>query len=243
MVAIPASRRGVVGFGVIILIMLACLVGLGVWQLQRKEQKRVLIAALTERLAAAPVPLAPPEDWPALTPERDEFRRVTLRAQPDPRPHAFVFTSGSALRPDVSGLGVWEFAPMRTGSGQTVVVNLGFVPDGRTAPDRTDSEPVTLNGYLRFPEPPTVFTPLPDLGKRTWYGRDSTAMAQTLDWGEVAPFYIDLESPVPASGLPKPGALRVGLRDQHLQYAITWFGLAVVVAAAFGFWIAGQRRA
>jgi cytochrome oxidase assembly protein ShyY1 len=243
MAALPVSRRGVVGFGIVTLAMLACLVGLGVWQLQRRAQKHVLIAALTERLAAAPVDLPPPDEWAALTPEHDEFRRVMVRAQPQARPHAFVFTSGSPLRPDVSGLGLWEFAPMRTASGQTVVVNLGFVPDGRVAPDQPDSEPVTLTGYLRFPEQVTAFTPIPDLVRRTWYLRDSAAMAQTLEWGEVAPFYVDLEAPSPPSGLPKPGPLQVRLRDQHLQYAITWFGLAAVVAAAFGFWVAGQRRA
>jgi cytochrome oxidase assembly protein ShyY1 len=58
----------------------------------------------------------------------------------------------------------------------------------------------------------------------------------------VAPFYVDLESPAPPSGIPKPGPLHVHLKDDHLQYAITWFGLALVVAAAFGFWVAGQRR-
>ncbi len=68
-------------------------------------------------------------------------------------------------------------------------------------------------------------------------------VARALAWGEVAPFYVDLEAPVPPSGVPKPGPLSVRLKDDHMQYAITWFGLALVVAAAFGFWVAGQRRA
>jgi cytochrome oxidase assembly protein ShyY1 len=132
---------------------------------------------------------------------------------------------------------------MRTTAGQTVVVNLGFVPDGQSAPEPTsDSGPMTLTGYLRFPEQPSVFTPLPDLARRTWYGRDSTAMAEALAWGEVAPFYVDLEAPAPSAPWPKPGPLEVRLRDQHLQYAITWFGLAIVVTVAFGVWLAGQRR-
>ena len=50
----------------------------------------------------------------------------------------------------------------------------------------------------------------------------------------VAPFYIDLESPVPESGIPKPGALTVHLKDDHMQYAITWFALAGAVVIAFG---------
>ena len=71
-------------------------------------------------------------------------------------------------------------------------------------------------------------------------------MARTLGWGgdglKVAPFYIDLEQPMPASGIPKPGPLEVHLKDDHLQYAITWFGLVGAVVIAFGVWWQGQRR-
>ena len=67
-------------------------------------------------------------------------------------------------------------------------------------------------------------------------------MAKSLGWGDVAPFYIDLEAPVPASGVPKPGTLEVNLKDDHLQYAITWFALAGAVVIAFGMWLRGQRR-
>jgi cytochrome oxidase assembly protein ShyY1 len=72
-------------------------------------------------------------------------------------------------------------------------------------------------------------------------------MTRALGWGAggkpVAPFYVDLETPVPSSGIPKPGPLHVRLKDDHLQYAITWFGLAAVVVIAFGFWWRAQRNA
>jgi surfeit locus 1 family protein len=233
--------------GLITLVMLVLLVGLGVWQLQRKQEKLALIAALTERLAAAPVALPSSTAWPTLTAEHDEFRRVTLPVRLAAKPDAYVFTSGSALRSDISGLGVWDFAPVALASGETVVVNRGFVPDGRSASpalSATDADrPVTLTGYIRFPEKPGFVTPHADIAKRLWFARDPQAMARQLDWGEVAPFYIDLEAPAPPEGWPKPGPLQVNLRDQHLQYAITWFGLAAAVAVAFGFWFAGRRRA
>jgi cytochrome oxidase assembly protein ShyY1 len=108
-------------------------------------------------------------------------------------------------------------------------------------------EPVKLSGYLRFPESAGSLTPPENMAKRLWFTRDHLAMARTLGWDEggkpVAPFYIDLEAPVPASGIPKPGPLTVRLKDNHLQYAITWFGLAGVVAIAFGVWWRTQRRA
>jgi surfeit locus 1 family protein len=242
-VAFVASRRGAWGLGVFTLAVLACLIGLGIWQLQRKQEKVALIAALTQRLAAAPVALPPPEAWPSLTPERDEFRRMTLQATLDTASPALVFTSGSALRPDVTGIGSWAFVPVRTAAGQTVVVNLGFVPDGRSMAPAAATGAVTLTGYLRFPEQEGWFTPRPDISRRTWYAREPRAMAVALGWGEVAPFYLDLETPPPAAGWPKPGPLAVHLRDQHLQYALTWFGLAVVVLVTFAVWLFGQRRA
>ncbi len=88
------------------------------------------------------------------------------------------------------------------------------------------SAPVTLTGYIRFPEAAGMLTPPENLAKRLWFTRDHRAMARALGWGDgkpVAPFYIDLETPVPASGTPKPGPLQVHLKDDHLQYAITWF--------------------
>ena len=88
-----------------------------------------------------------------------------------------------------------------------------------------------------------MLTPPENLTKRLWFIRDHLAMAQALGWGEtVAPFYIDLETPVPASGIPKPGPLDVHLKDDHLQYAITWFGLAAVVLITFAVWWRSQRR-
>ena len=89
--------------------------------------------------------------------------------------------------------------------------------------------PVTLTGYIRFPESAGALTPQENIAKRLWFTRDHLAMARALGWGEVAPFYIDLETPVPESGIPKPGPLEVHLKDDHLQYAITWFGLAGAV--------------
>jgi cytochrome oxidase assembly protein ShyY1 len=79
-----------------------------------------------------------------------------------------------------------------------------------------------------------------------WFTRDHLAMARALGWGsgsDVAPFYIDLESPMPNSGIPKPGALEVHLKDDHMQYAITWFSLAGAVVIAFAVWWRAQRRA
>ncbi|MBX9821754.1 SURF1 family protein [Afipia birgiae] len=249
---IRATRqRGIFGLAVIALVMVSVLAGLGVWQLRRKDEKHALIAALTERLAKEPVALPSAAAWPTLTPAHDEFSRIKFSATFEAKPDAMVYSSGSAVRDDITGPGTWAFMPARLADGRRVVINAGFVQNtmqDRAQQDRAVSRlvtgaPVELTGYLRFPEEASTLTPREDSGKRLWFVRDHHSMAQVLAWGDVAPFYVDLESPQPATGSPKPGPLHVQLKDNHLQYAITWFGLALVVAAAFGFWVAGQRRA
>jgi cytochrome oxidase assembly protein ShyY1 len=236
------------GFGVFTLIMVVLLIGLGLWQLQRRADKHILIAALSERLAEQPVALPNQSEWASLTPARDEFRRVRLSATYESRPDVMVYTFASAVRPDV-GVGTWAFLPARLAGGGTVVINAGFVQN--TSQDRSQQDravrplvtgqPAAMTGYLRFPEKPGVLTPSPASDKRLWFSRDVGAMAQALGWENVAPFYIDLETPVPASGVPKPGPLDVHLKDDHLQYAITWFGLAAALLIAFGAWWRNQR--
>jgi cytochrome oxidase assembly protein ShyY1 len=250
MTAISATRHGIAGLGIFTLLILALLIGLGVWQLQRRAEKHALIAHLTERLAAAPGALPSSAQWSTLTPARDEFHRVRFSAVYEQRPDAMVYSSGSAIREDISGPGSWAFMPARLPTGETIVVNTGFVQNtmqDRAQQDRAvtrlvTGQPVTLIGYIRFPEAAGTLTPAENLAKRLWFTRDHLTMARALGWGEVAPFYIDLEQPVPESGIPKPGPLDVHLKDDHLQYAITWFGLAGAVLIAFGVWWRGQRQ-
>ena len=247
----PARTRGIFGLAVIALVMVSVLVSLGLWQLRRKDEKHALISALTERLATTPVALPAVAQWPALTPAHDEFRRVTFTAMLESKPDAMVYSSGSAVRDDVTGPGTWTFVPARLADGRSVVINAGFVQN--TMQDRAQQDravkplitgaPVSFTGYLRFPEAAGTLTPHQDGTKRLWFTRDVPSMAQVLGWGEIAPFYIDLESPQSASGIPKPGPLHVRLKDDHLQYAITWFGLALVVAGAFVAWVIQRRRA
>jgi len=250
MMATTTRRRGGAGFGIFTLAMVALFIGLGVWQLQRRVEKHALIAALDQRLAAGPSALPSPAQWPSLTPAKDEFRRVHFTATFQSSPDAMVYSSGSAVRADISGPGTWAFLPARLPDGETVVINVGFVQNtmqDRAQEDRAikplvTGDPVTLTGYIRFPESAGLLTPTENPGKRLWFTRDHLAMAHQLGWGDVAPFYVDLETPMPVNGIPKPGPLEVHLRDDHLQYAITWFALAGAVMIAFAVWLRAQRR-
>ena len=233
---------GLVWPSLVALAVFVVLVGLGIWQVERKAWKEALIDALGERLAAAPVALPPPERWSALDPDQDEFRRVTFAAAFAPNQEALVYGAGSAFRPDVSGPGYWVFAPATLATGATVVVNRGFVPEGQQEAN-SHAPPqgrVQMVGSLRWPEPRGWFAPKDDPAHNLWFVRDPLAMAAAKGWGRVAPFYVELETPT--GNLPRAGRLTPNLRNDHLQYAVTWFGLAAVLAISFAFWVRSRRR-
>src|SRR4051794_31210701 len=100
MTGLVARRRGTLGFAIVTLAMVVTCLALGIWQLQRRLEKHALIAALDERLAAAPVALPAPAQWSALTPAKDEFRRVHFAATYARLPDVMVYSSGSAVRDD-----------------------------------------------------------------------------------------------------------------------------------------------
>ncbi len=99
-----------------------------------------------------------------------------------------------------------------------------------------------IAGYLRWPEARSLFVSDHERRGSIWHVRDHRLMAERLGWGDVAPFYIDQELPAPPSGLPRPGPLTVKLRNDHLGYAITWFGLAAVLLVVFGIWALRRGR-
>ncbi len=224
----------------LVLAAFITLVGLGTWQIERKAWKEALIEALAERTNAQPVPLPAAERWPMLDPAQDEFRRVAFAATIAPEREALVYSSGSSVRPDVSGPGYWVFAPAELVGGGTVMVIRGFLPEGQQ--DRKTHVPPTgrleLVGALRWPEPRSWFAPNDDPAHSLWFVRDHLAMAQA--WGKVAPFYLDLETST--GPLPRAGRLTPTLRNEHLQYALTWYGLAIVLAAVFAFWLKSRWR-
>jgi surfeit locus 1 family protein len=235
----PTRRVGVVGPGIAVLIVVVGLVGLGKWQLDRKIWKEDLIVTLEQRLAAAPSELPPPTRWADLTAASDEFRRVRFTAEFVSDFEALIFTSGSTFRPDVSGPGYWVFAPARLPGG-TIVVDRGFLSEGQQDKVGHSRGSLEMVGVMRWPELPGWFTPQAEPSHNLWFVRDPQSIAQAKGWGEVAPFYIELESPLPPNGLPLPGRLKLNLPDDHLQYALTWFGLAAVVAISFAFWLRGR---
>jgi surfeit locus 1 family protein len=239
-------QRTWVGLLVPAILAFIVLVGLGTWQVERKAWKEDLISSLTERVAAPPAALPTAANWPNLDRATDEYRRVTFSAAFDYAHEALVFAAGSAFRPEIVSPGYWVFTPARLADGGLVIVNRGFVPDGRqdpkTRPEGQVPGTIALTGALRWPDGHYWFTPNDDPAHNLWFSRDPQAIAAAKGLGPVAPFFVEQEAPVPPGGLPQPGKLVVALPDNHLQYALTWFGLAAVLVGVFGAWAISSSR-
>ena len=240
-------RRSLLLPGIVAAAAFAILIALGVWQLERKAWKESLIATLAERMSAKPLPLSSRGQWQDLAPAADEFRHVRLRLQFDPKREARVYSGGAGLRDDVKAPGYFAFAPARLPDGSTVVVNRGHVdnptPDASlkpiAVPDSAVDSPVRCAGRNR-----RAGSLRPIRSGRTCGSCAITApWLRIYGWGEVAPFYIEMESPAPAGGVPRPGPLTVKLRNDHLGYALTWFGLAAVLLGVFAVWARSRKRA
>ena len=132
---------------------------------------------------------------------RREFRRVSFAATYESRLDAMVYSSGSTVRPDISGPGTWAFLPARLSSGETVAVDAGFVPNTMQDRDMQDravaqlitGKPVAMTGYIRFPVTAGVLTPNVEHDKRMWFARDHLEMAQLLKERDIT---FELIAPV-----------------------------------------------
>lgn len=213
---------------------LAVLIGLGTWQMQRLAWKNNLISQIEERVVAAPVPFEEALER-ARKGEDLEYTRVAVSGSfmPGRERHLWVATS--------AGPGWHVFAPLVTRAGPIVVVNRGFVPDARraasTRPEPRLTGEVMLVGLFRKPEVKATFTPDNDVARNIWHWRDLAGMAQSMlpeTGNQLAPFFLDAEKGAPAGPLgPKGGVTRLEIANNHLQYAMTWYGLAVTLVGVY----------
>jgi surfeit locus 1 family protein len=208
------------GFTVATLVMTAILVGLGVWQLERLQWKLGLIAEVNGHMTAPPVSL---DAILKMSPDAAQYRRVALSGRFDNDAEAYVFATG----PD--GEAVYHvLTPFRTDDGRALLVDRGYIPKDKLDPaTRVAPEGETrLVGVWRVPDAPGAFTPAPDLAHRIWYARDLAGIAAADRIRLAAPVLVEAGPAPNPGGWPKGGQTVVSFRNQHLSYAITWFGLA-----------------
>jgi surfeit locus 1 family protein len=233
--------------GLLTLVGLTVLVSLGLWQLDRLAWKLDLIARAEERSQAPAEALPPPESWPALDPAEYEYQAVRLSGRFDHSSELRVYAALSSPRGPYGGAGWWIMVPMELSDGGIVFVNRGFVPEARKDPssrlEGLVDGVVDIRGLMRVAEPQGPFVPDDEPGNNVWFTRDPVRMAEATGLeGPVAPFFVDALESAPG-GLPQGGETILTFRNDHLGYALTWFGLAGALVAVFGFWAYGRLAA
>jgi surfeit locus 1 family protein len=206
--------------------VLAVLLGLGTWQVQRLQWKLGVLTQLAHAEAAPPVPL------PA-----------------DPTPYSKVVVAGH-LRSDLATLygaevrdtttgpelgGQW-IVPLERPDGDVILVDRGWVPDRRTRPLDLPDGSVSVTGFVRPGDTPGMFSARDDVAGRRFYTLDPAAIGAALGLQHVAPFVLVAMGPTPPLGYPDPAQHLPQPPNNHLSYAITWYGLAVALMVMFLLW-------
>lgn len=214
--------------GTATLLLVAVLVALGTWQVHRLSWKLDLIARVDKRVHAPPAPPPAPAAWGTVTAGSDEYRHVAVSGT--------FLNDREALVQAVTDLGpgFWVLTPLHTDSGETVLINRGFVPaDHRDPASRRAAQiagATRVVGLLRITEPKGGFLRNNDPADNRWYSRDVAAIAAARGLSDVAPYFIDADATPNAGGWPVGGLTVVVFPNSHLVYAITWYALALMLA-------------
>ena len=234
-------------------------IALGVWQLERLAWKQDLIERVESRVRAPAV--APPETstWPSFAARPEAKRYEYLRVEVTGRYLSGVDTRVQAVT--AIGAGYWLLTPLQRADGSIVLINRGFVaPEWvpSAARESAATPDVRVTGLLRLSEPGGAFLRSNAPADGRWYSRDVQAIAAARGLQRVAPYFIDADfidadaadradaTRVDSAGAgsagdvddhsgvlaPVGGLTVVRFRNHHLQYALTWFALALMVVAA-----------
>lgn len=254
------TGKGLVALTVATLAALAVLISLGNWQWQRKTWKDELVATISARAAADPLP---PERWSSLScrpvhevglAESCEFTTVRLAGHFDHASERRIFTTAP---PGFSGAGYWVFTPFDM-AGARIYVNRGYVPEARKDPQARSAGQITgeveIVGQIRSAEQRGQFTAVNNPASNIWFLRNPRELleapgAGVIDlarWEGEGPsgldFYIDQISPAPPGGLPAPRASVIQLPNRHLEYALTWWGLALTLIGVYAALVLARLR-
>jgi len=211
-------------------MLFAILISLGVWQVNRLHWKLGLIAHVNRSMHAAPLS---PNEALAMGPAA-QYRRVALDGHFDDAKEAYVFgTDGGAPVYHV-------IVSFTVDDGRVFLVDRGVVPKEKLDPATRLAGQITgethVVGVWRTPDPPGAFTPAPDIAHRIWFAHDLKGIAKADGIAKLAAaVVIEADATPNPGGWPRGGQTVVTFRNEHLQYAITWFGLAAVL---FGVYIA-----
>ncbi len=216
---------------------LAVLIGLGTWQLQRKAWKDGLQREMDQRAGQAPRSVSIGPELAKLAP----YTRVRVRGRFRHDGERYVYAPHPRL-----GSGVLVFTPLTLMDGSTLMVNRGFVPDALRDPARRADGQLAgeaeVVGLVREPEAQAAFVPANDPARNFWYWRDIAAMAGNSP--KVLPVYLDaVAEPANPGGWPKGGGTLLQLPNKHLEYTVTWYGIALTLVGVYFAFARGRLQA
>jgi surfeit locus 1 family protein len=222
--------------------LLAILCALGTWQIERLHWKLDLLARIHQGLTAPPVPLA--EAMPSLDAAHiaaADYRRVSAHGLFENGEEVFFFTTGAQAKPVYHVL-----TPFLLDDGHTLMVDRGWIPVTPASQAQLHAGDLngerTIAGIIRKPAPPNWFTPPVDKLKRIVHTRDPDVIAQNFGFKNVFPMFLEADATPNPGGWPKGGMTIIDLPNDHLQYAITWFGLAIGLLAVYLTYHASRGR-
>lgn len=226
-------RRPPIGLTIATLIALAILVGLGTWQLQRRAWKEGLLAQI------AALQTAPAQDAAAVLARMARGQDVSFTRVRTTCPGLAQapYLELYGVKDGTAGARLISACPTPGTAYGAILVDRGFVPDtvsDRPPVDPADRTPLELVGVLRAPDPATFVTPPNRPDANRWFSRDVAAMAKTLGVSSPAPMFLMAETSTnPGWAALKPAPVPAEISNRHLEYALTWFGLAGALIAVY----------
>ncbi|MCV0395679.1 MAG: SURF1 family protein [Rhizobiaceae bacterium] len=241
----PRRARSSALFVALGLTALAVLLALGTWQVRRLAWKEDLLSSIESRIASDPVPLARIEAM-ASAGEDVDYRPTIVEGR-------FVHEGERHMLATHQGMSGWYvYTPLELADGRYLLVNRGFVTyhfkNREYRPVGLVQGEVTVVGLARsrLEGKPSFMVPDNDPAQNVFYWKDLSAMAATSGVGtadDYLPFFVDADDTRNPGGLPIGGVTIVSLPNNHLQYAVTWYGLAAVLVVVMAVWLIRGRKA
>lgn len=242
---VKRMRKSTIAVLVFMVVGIAILCALGTWQVKRLHWKEGLIAKVEQRTALAPM-------------ELDDF--LSRQMLEDNWPYSPVMTSGVYdhskevyfFATSIRGRSGWNVhTPMLLDNGKYLIVNRGFIPYDMRDPEKRLEGQVTgkqeLSGLVRVPETerPNTWFPENIPEKRELYWRDHDLMSELMgksEGREFLPFFVDANDAPVEGGWPKGGTTIIAFSNNHLQYAVTWYGLALALFGVGSYFLYSRRE-
>ncbi len=212
------------------LLALPVLIGLSLWQVERLEWKEGILAKIAERMDAEPVALPAALSWAGYDAQEQEYTRVAVEGRFLPVEFHY-FTQGERGAPGYAVL-----SPLELADGAVVFIDRGFVPVALKEAAQRGGIPQgeqRFTGVIRAPSERGVFDGADDPAKNVWMVRDPAIMGAGLGNARIAPFIVEAERGAFSGEWPKAGRTRIDIPNNHLDYALTWAGLAFVLIVIY----------